>query len=111
MELVAANQTLQAQAQAVVSAASERAQGVAREAELVVAAEWAEAAARVAAIQAQATAALATERTGAAAEATDLRATNDLLLAIVAAAEQRAEMKENSPSGRRSGRACPRGPP
>jgi hypothetical protein len=63
MELVAANQTLQAQVRAIVSAASEREQGVTREVELVVATERAEAAARVAAIQVQATVVLATERT------------------------------------------------
>ncbi len=59
-----------------------------------MATERAEAAARVAAIQAQATAALVTERTRAAAEAADLRATNDRLLAQVAAAEQRANERE-----------------
>ena len=94
MELVAANQTLQAQAKAVVSAASARAQGVAREAELVVAnqtlkaraeaaleKERAQGQARAAEAEARAATALATEKVEAATRVAALHAQATVALA------------------------------
>ncbi len=84
MELVAVNKTLQVQAKAVASAAFERVQGVAREAELAkqtlracaeaaLAKERAHGQIRVAEAQAQAAAALAAEKVEAVAHAADIQ--------------------------------------